>query len=205
MKNYFEAILELLRQYVEASINNRAEIAKVNNNGDMSQIAKEREVNKLKTKALELSEGCIKQADEIIKKLGAKLEEVNAESVIPDMQGVFAYLSASGSKCDDNVLVNLIKPYRGNITAIRAIASVADNAGVGVASKRIIDSYIYDAESLLQSIDADLKLVFTGSMSATEAGKNVQKNASILGIDIVSDVKDEYSDNQLLRRAFGLA
>lgn len=46
MKNYFEAILELLRQYVEASINNRAEIAKVNNNGDMSQIAKEREVNK---------------------------------------------------------------------------------------------------------------------------------------------------------------
>ena len=205
MKNYFEAILELLRQYVEASINNRAEIAKVNNNGDMSQIAKEREVNKLKTKALELSEGCIKQADEIIKKLGAKLEEVNAESVIPDMQGVFAYLSASGSKCDDNVLVNLIKPYRGNITAIRAIASVADNAGVGVASKRIIDSYIYDVESLLQSIDADLKLVFTGSMSATEAGKNVQKNASILGIDIVSDVKDEYSDNQLLRRAFGLA
>ena len=205
MKNYFEAILELLRQYVEASINNRAEIAKVNNNGDMSQIAKEREVNKLKTKALELSEGCIKQADEIIKKLGAKLEEVNAESVIPDMQGVFAYLSASGSKCDDNVLVNLIKPYRGNVTAIRAIASVADNAGVGVASKRIIDSYIYDAESLLQSIDADLKLVFTGSMSATEAGKNVQKNASILGIDIVSDVKDEYSDNQLLRRAFGLA
>lgn len=75
----------------------------------MSQIAKEREVNKLKAKALELSEGCIKQADEIIKKLGAKLEEVNAESVIPDMQGVFAYLTASGSKCDDNVLV---KPYQ---------------------------------------------------------------------------------------------
>ena len=205
MKNYFDALLELLRQYVEVSINNRSEIAKINNNGDMSQIAKEREVNKLKTKALELSEGCIKQADEIIKKLGAKLEEVNAESVIPDMQGVFAYLTASGGKCDDNVLVNLIKPYRGNITAMRAIASVADNAGVGVASKRIIDSYIYDVESLLQSIDADLKLVFTGSMSATEAGKNIQKEASILGIDIVSDIKDEYTDNQLLRKAFGLA
>ena len=41
-------------------------------------------------------------------------------------------------------------------------------------------------------------------MSATEAGKNVQKNASILGIDIVSDIKDEYTDNQLLRKAFGL-
>ena len=205
MKNYFDAILELLRQYVEVSINNRSEIAKINNNGDMSQIAKEREVNKLKEKALKLSEDCIEQAESIIEKLGKKLEEVNAESIIPDMQGVFAYLSASGSKCDDNVLVNLIKPYRGNVTAMRAIASVADNAGVGVASKRIIDSYIYDAESLLQSIDADLKLVFTGSMSATEAGKNVQKNASILGIDIVSDVKDEYSDNQLLRRAFGLA
>ena len=153
---------------------------------------------------MKLSEDCIEQAESIIEKLGKKLEEVNAESIIPDMQGVFAYLSASGSKCDDNVLVNLIKPYRGNVTAMRAIASVADNAGVGVASKRIIDSYIYDAESLLQSIDADLKLVFTGSMSATEAGKNVQKNASILGIDIVSDVKDEYSDNQLLRKAFGL-
>lgn len=205
MRNYFDALLELLRQYVEASINNRAEIAKVNNNGDMSQIAKEREVNKLKEKALKLSEDCIEQAESIIEKLGAKLEEVNAESVIPDMQGVFAYLSASGSKCDDNVLVNLIKPYRGNITAIRAIASVADNAGVGIASKRIIDSYIFDVENLKQSIDADLKLVFTGSMSATEAGKNVQKNASILGIDIVSDIKDEYSDNQLLRKAFGLS
>lgn len=59
------------------------------------------------------------------------------------------------------------------MTAIRAISSVADNAGVGVASKRIIDSYIYDVESLKQSIDADMKLVFTGSMSATEAGKNI--------------------------------
>ena len=100
--------------------------------------------------------------------------------------------------------MNLIKPYRGNITAIRAIASVADNAGVGVASKRIIDSYIFDVETVKQSIDADLKLVFTGSMSATEAGKKIQKNASILGIDIVSDIKDEYTDNQLLRKAFGL-
>ena len=205
MKNYFDALLELLRQYVEVSINNRAEVAKINSNGDMSQIAKEREVNKLKEKALKLSEDCIKQAESIIEKLGAKLEEVNAESIIPDMQGVFAYLTASGGKCDDNVLVNLIKPYRGNITAIRAIASVADNAGVGVASKRIIDSYIYDAESLLQSIDADLKLVFTGSMSATEAGKNIQKEASILGVDVVSDIKDEYTDNQLLRKAFGLS
>ena len=62
MKNYFDALLELLRQYVEVSINNRSEIAKINNNGDMSQIAKEREVNKLKEKALKLSEDCIKQA-----------------------------------------------------------------------------------------------------------------------------------------------
>ena len=205
MKNYFDALLELLRQYVEVSINNRSEIAKINNNGDMSQIAKEREVNKLKEKALKLSEDCIKQAESIIEKLGAKLEEVNAESIIPDMQGVFAYLSASGGKCDDNVLVNLIKPYRGNVTAMRAIASVADNAGVGVASKRIIDSYIYDVETVKQSIDADMKLVFTGSMSATEAGKNIQKQASILGVDVVSDIKDEYTDNQLLRKAFGLS
>ena len=205
MKNYFDALLELLRQYVEVSINNRSDIAKINNNGDMSQIAKEREVNKLKEKALKLSEDCIEQAESIIEKLGTKLEEVNAESVIPDMQGVFAYLTASGGKCDDNVLVNLIKPYRGNITAIRAIASVAENAGVGVASKRIIDSYIYDVESLKQSIDADMKLVFTGSMSATEAGKNIQKQASILGVDVVSDIKDEYTDNQLLRKAFGLS
>ena len=205
MRNYFDAMLELLRQYVEVSINNRAEIAKINSNGDMSQIAKEREVNKLKEKALKLSEDCIKQAEAIIEKLGAKLEEVNAESIIPDMQGVFAYLTASGGKCDDNVLVNLIKPYRGNVTAMRAIASVADNAGVGVASKRIIDSYIYDVETVKQSIDADMKLVFTGSMSATEAGKNIQKQASILGVDVVSDIKDEYTDNQLLRKAFGLS
>ena len=108
MRNYFDAMLELLRQYVEVSINNRAEVAKINNNGDMSQIAKEREVNKLKEKALKLSEDCIKQAEAIIEKLGIKLEEVNAESIIPDMQGVFAYLTASGGKCDDNVLVNLI-------------------------------------------------------------------------------------------------
>ena len=205
MKNYFDALLELLRQYVEVSINNRSEIAKINNNGDMSQIAKEREVNKLKEKALKLSEDCIKQAESIIEKLGAKLEEVNAESIIPDMQGVFAYITASGGKCDDNVLVNLIKPYRGNVTAMRAIASVADNAGVGVASKRIIDSYIYDVETVKQSIDADMKLVFTGSMSATEAGKNIQKQASILGVDVVSDIKDEYTDNQLLRKALGLS
>ena len=205
MRNYFDALLELLRQYVEVSINNRSEIAKINNNGDMSQIAKEREVNKLKEKALKLSEDCIKQAESIIEKLGAKLEEVNAESIIPDMQGVFAYLTASGGKCDDNVLVNLIKPYRGNVTAMRAIASVADNAGVGIASKRIIDSYIFDVETVKQSIDADMKLVFTGSMSATEAGKNIQKEASILGVDVVSDIKDEYTDNQLLRKAFGLS
>ena len=205
MRNYFDAMLELLRQYVEVSINNRSEIAKINNNGDMSQIAKEREVNKLKEKALKLSEDCIKQAESIIEKLGAKLEEVNAESIIPDMQGVFAYLTASGGKCDDNVLVNLIKPYRGNVTAMRAIASVADNAGVGIASKRIIDSYIFDVETVKQSIDADMKLVFTGSMSATEAGKNIQKEASILGVDVVSDIKDEYTDNQLLRKAFGLS
>ena len=205
MNNYFNALLELLRQYVEVSINNRAEIAKINNNGDMSQIAKEREVNKLKEKALKLSEDCIKQAETIIEKLGAKLEEVNAESIIPDMQGVFAYLTASGSKCDNDVLINLIKPYRGNLTAMRAILSVADNAGVGVASKRIIESYIYNVESLTQSIDADMKLVFTGSMSATEAGKNIQNQAEKLGIEIVSDIKDEYTDNRLLRKAFGLA
>ena len=30
MNNYFNALLELLRQYVEVSINNRAEIAKIN-------------------------------------------------------------------------------------------------------------------------------------------------------------------------------
>ena len=205
MKNYFNALLELLRQYVEVSINNRAEVAKINNNGDISQSRKERDINTLKEKALKLSEDCIKQADTIIEKLGAKLEEVNAESIIPDMQGVFAYLSASGSKCDNNVLVNLIKPYRGNVTAMRAIASVADNAGVGVASKRIIESYIYNVESLTQSIDADMKLVFTGSMSATEAGKNIQNQAEKLGIEIVSDIKDEYTDNRLLRKAFGLA
>lgn len=205
MKNYFDALFELLRQYVEVSINNRSEIAKINNNGEMSQTAKEREVNKLKEKVLKLSEDCICQAETIIEKLGVKLEEVNAESIIPDMQGVFAYLSASGGKCDENVLVNLIKPYRGNATAMRAIASVADNAGVGIASKRIIDSYIFDVETVKQSIDADMKLVFTGSMSATEAGKNIQKEASILGVDVVSDIKDEYTDNQLLRKAFGLA
>ena len=205
MNNYFNALLELLRQYVEVSINNRAEIAKINNNGDISQSRKERDINTLKEKALKLSEDCIKQAETIIEKLGAKLEEVNAESIIPDMQGVFAYLSASGSKCDNNVLVNLIKPYRGNVTAMRAIASVADNAGVGVASKRIIDSYIYDVETVKQSIDTDMKLVFTGSMSATEAGKNIQNQAEKLGIEIVSDIKDEYTDNRLLRKAFGLA
>lgn len=205
MNNYFNALLELLRQYVEVSINNRAEIAKINNNGDISQSRQERDINTLKEKALKLSEDCIKQAETIIEKLGAKLEEVNAESIIPDMQGVFAYLSASGSKCDNNVLVNLIKPYRGNVTAMRAIASVADNAGVGVASKRIIDSYIYDVETVKQSIDADMKLVFTGSMSATEAGKNIQNQAEKLGIEIVSDIKDEYTDNRLLRKAFGLA
>ena len=49
MRNYFDALLELLRQYVEVSINNRSEIAKINNNGDMSQIAKEREVKKCPT------------------------------------------------------------------------------------------------------------------------------------------------------------
>ena len=205
MNNYFNALLELLRQYVEVSINNRAEIAKINNNGDISQSRKERDINTLKEKALKLSEDCIKQADTIIKRLVAKLEEVNKESIIPDMQGVFAYLTASASKCDNDVLINLIKPYRGNLTAMRAILSVADNAGVGVASKRIIDSYIYDVETVKQSIDTDMKLVLTGSMSATEAGKNIQKEASILGIDVVSDIKDEYTDNQLLRKAFGLA
>ena len=205
MNNYFNALLELLRQYVEVSINNRAEIAKINNNGDISQSRKERDINTLKEKALKLSEDCIKQAETIIEKLGAKLEEVNAESIIPDMQGVFAYLTASGSKCDNDVLINLIKPYRGNLTAMRAILSVADNAGVGVASKRIIESYIYNVESLTQSIDADMKLVFTGSMSATEAGKNIQNQAEKLGIEIVSDIKDEYTDNRLLRKAFGLA
>ena len=205
MNNYFNALLELLRQYVEVSINNRAEIAKINNNGDISQSRKERDINTLKEKALKLSEDCIKQADTIIKRLVAKLEEVNKESIIPDMQGVFAYLTASGSKCDNDVLINLIKPYRGNLTAMRAILSVADNAGVGVASKRIIESYIYNVESLTQSIDADMKLVFTGSMSATEAGKNIQNQAEKLGIEIVSDIKDEYTDNRLLRKAFGLA
>ena len=66
-------------------------------------------------------------------------------------------------------------------------------------------SYIYDVEAVKQGIDADMKLVFTGSMSATEAGKNIQKQASILGVDVVSDIKDEYTDNQLLRKAFGLS
>ena len=205
MRNYFEALLELMRQYVEVSINNRSEIAKINSNGDMSQTAKEREVNKLKEKALKLSEDCITQAEAIIEKIGAKLEEMNVGNVIPDMQGVFAYLTASGGKCDEKVIVNLIKPYRGNVTAMRAIASVADNAGVGIASKQIIESFIFDIENVKQEIDTSLKLVFTGSMSATQAGRDIQRQASILGIDIVSDIKDEYTDNQLLRKAFGLA
>ena len=44
MNNYFNALLELLRQYVEVSINNRAEIAKINNNGDISQSRQERDI-----------------------------------------------------------------------------------------------------------------------------------------------------------------
>ena len=205
MNNYFNRLLELLRQYVELSINNRAEIAKINNNGDISQSRKERDINTLKEKALKLSEDCIKQAETIIEKLGAKLEEVNKESIIPDMQGVFAYLTASGSKCDNDVLINLIKPYRGNLTAMRAILSVADNAGVGVASKRIIESYIYNVESLTQSIDADMKLVFTVLLSAWEEVNKIQYLSEKLLIEIVSDINYYYIDNSLLRKAFGLA
>ena len=205
MKNYFDAMLELLRQYVEVSINNRAEIAKINSNADLSQIAKEKRVNEVKEKELQLTNDCIKQSDAIIEKIGAHLDDVNNNTVIPDMQAIFAYLTASGSKCNENVLLSYLKPYLGNLTAIKAIASVADNSNVGLASKQIINSYIYDVASVKQEIQSEMELVFVGSKSATMAGKRLQKIAEKLGVEIVSDIKDEYTDNQLLRKAVGLA
>ena len=70
--------------------------------------------------------------------------------------------------------------------------------------KKVVSDLFYELKDIDSTLKAEMALVFVGSASATSCGRKICKEAYLLGIDITSNVKDEFSDEQMLRRVAGL-
>lgn len=67
---------------------------------------------------------------------------------------------------------------------------------------------IFNYTLKLDAYEATMKeactMTFCGTASATSCSKKIERQAKLLGIDIVSNVRDEFSDEQMLRKVAGL-
>ena len=72
MKSKFERILKLMQDYVDFSVNTRAEINKINADMNISQKRKGELTNELKSKLLAFCEMCMNETDNVIGKIIAE-------------------------------------------------------------------------------------------------------------------------------------
>ena len=78
------------------------------------------------------------------------------------------------------------------------------NNGVNEVIKATIRGYLYNLDDIESTMKEACTMTFCGTASATSCGKKIERQAKLLGIDIVSNVRDEFSDEQMLRRVAGL-
>ena len=204
MRTKFERILKLMQDYVDFSVNTRAEINKINADMNISQKRKGELTNELKGKLLAFCEKCMNETDNVIGKIIAEAGERNNNCNLDSLGGVFAYISASGSASDNDVVMNALKPHIGIIPELKAIYTACENNGVNEVIKATIRGYLYNLDDIESTMKEACTMTFCGTASATSCGKKIERQAKLLGIDIVSNVRDEFSDEQMLRRVAGL-
>ena len=77
MRTKFERIFKLMQDYVDFSVNTRAEINKINADMNISQKRKGELTNELKGKLLAFCEKCMNETDNVIGKIIAEAGERN--------------------------------------------------------------------------------------------------------------------------------
>lgn len=204
MKAKFERILKLMQDYVDFSVNTRAEINKINADMNISQKRKNELVDELKGKLLAFGEKAMNETDNVIEKIIAEAKERNTDCDLASLSGVFAYISASGSASDSEVVMNALKPHIGIIPELKAIYTACENNGVNEGIKATIRGYLYNLDDVEATMKEACTMTFCGTASATSCSKKIERQAKLLGIDIVSNVRDEFSDEQMLRKVAGL-
>ena len=204
MKAKFERILKLMQDYVDLSVSTRAEISKINADMNISQKRKNELVDELKGKLLAFGEKAMNETDNVIEKIIAEAKERNTDCDLASLSGVFAYISASGSASDSEVVMNALKPHIGIIPELKAIYIACENNGVNEGIKATIRGYLYNLDDVEATMKEACTMTFCGTASATSCSKKIERQAKLLGIDIVSNVRDEFSDEQMLRKVAGL-
>ena len=204
MKAKFERILKLMQDYVDLSVSTRAEISKINADMNISQKRKNELVDELKSKLLAFGEKAMNETDNVIEKIIAEAKERNTDCDLASLSGVFAYISASGSASDSEVVMNALKPHIGIIPELKAIYTACENNGVNEGIKATIRGYLYNLDDVEATMKEACTMTFCGTASATSCSKKIERQAKLLGIDIVSNVRDEFSDEQMLRKVAGL-
>ena len=204
MKAKFERILKLMQDYVDLSVSTRAEISKINADMNISQKRKNELVDELKGKLLAFGEKAMNETDNVIEKIIAEAKERNTDCDLASLSGVFAYISASGSASDSEVVMNALKPHIGIIPELKAIYTACENNGVNEGIKATIRGYLYNLDDVEAAMKEACTMTFCGTASATSCSKKIERQAKLLGIDIVSNVRDEFSDEQMLRKVAGL-
>ena len=204
MKVKFERILKLMQDYVDLSVSTRAEISKINADMNISQKRKNELVDELKGKLLAFGEKAMNETDNVIEKIIAEAKERNTDCDLASLSGVFAYISASGSASDSEVVMNALKPHIGIIPELKAIYTACENNGVNEVIKATIRGYLYNLDDIESTMKEACTMTFCGTASATSCSKKIERQAKLLGIDIVSNVRDEFSDEQMLRKVAGL-
>ena len=204
MKSKFERILKLMQNYVDLSVSTRAEINKNNADMNISQKRKNELADELKGKLLAFGEKCMNESDEVIVKIVEEAKERNTNCDLASLSGVFAYISASGSASDSEVVMNALKPHIGIIPELKAIYTACENNDVNEGIKATIRGYLYNLADVESTMKEACIMTFCGTASATSCSKKITQQAKLLGIDIVSNVRDEFSDEQMLRKVAGL-
>ena len=204
MKAKFERILKLMQDYVDLSVSTRAEISKINADMNISQKRKNELVDELKGKLLAFGEKAMNETDNVIEKIIAEAKERNTDCDLASLSGVFAYISASGSASDSEVIMNALKPHIGIIPELKAIYTACENNGVNEGIKATIRGYLYNLDDVEATMKEACTMTICGTASATSCSKKIERQAKLLGIDIVSNVRDEFSDEQMLRKVAGL-
>ena len=204
MKAKFERILKLMQDYVDLSVSTRAEISKINADMNISQKRKNELVDELKGKLLAFGEKAMNETDNVIEKIIAEAKERNTDCDLASLSGVFAYISASGSASDSEVVMNALKPHIGIIPELKAIYTACENNGVNEGIKATIRGYLYNLDDVEATMKEACTMTFCGTASATSCSKKIERQAKLLGIDVISNVRDEFSDEQMLRKVAGL-